>query len=67
MNMQDIKRITIVSGPAKLAYDFDRKSGALTVWLGEQVKNAPTDAKQTAILPGNTSWSIFEGVATDRI
>lgn len=60
MNMHDIRRIRIVAGPTPVAYDFDEKTGELSVWLGDQAEMATKTAQRTAIEPGFTEWIMEE-------
>lgn len=58
MEMSDIKEIRIFTGPGDLAYDFD--NGKLTVWVGDLVKLATSEAQRFEIVDGCLSWSMEE-------
>ena len=58
MEMKDVKKVTIVAGPNKIAYYFYPANGELVVWVGDAVQEeAPKRAIRTEIKPGFSEWS----------
>ena len=58
MDMNQLRRVSLVTGPTELAYAFDEFDGHLKIWIGEYVRDAHPSAVRATIAPGFTTWAI---------